>query len=149
MTSELGQPLPWTINKGERILRRSVHDRYGGGRQGGISPSQKSPNVIIFSDHVVGKGHGYADRRQGDFFLYVGEGQRGDQKMTKGNRAILRHVQDGRSIRLFWGCRGEVTYAGEYEIDHVDPWFTERAPETGGGPERNVIVFRLREVTTS
>jgi hypothetical protein len=61
----------------------------------------------------------------------------------------LQHVQDGRSIRLFWGCSGEVTYAGEFEIDHIEPWFTERAPETGGGPERNVIVFRLREVTTT
>lgn len=134
----------WTLNKGDKIARRALHNRYGGGRQGGISPCKRSPNVIIFSDRAVGERHGYSDRKQGDFFLYVGEGQQGDQQMTRGNKAILCHVQDGRSIRLFWGAKGEVTYAGEYEIDHGDPSFTERAPSTDGGPERNVIVFRLR-----
>jgi len=136
----------WHLTKGDRIVRRDLHDRYGGGRQGGISPSRKTPNVIIFSDHAVGREHGYNDRHDGDFLLYVGEGQQGDQKMTKGNKAILRHVEDERAIRMFIGCRGEVTYAGRYEIDHVDPWFIERAPSSGGGAVRNVIVFRLREV---
>lgn len=135
----------WTLREGDLISRKKLHDLYGGRRQGGISPSRRSPNVIIFSDHVEGQRHGYSDRREGDLFLYVGEGQQGDQTMTHGNKAILNHVEDGRSLRLFWGCRGEVKYAGEYEIDHVDPWFLERAPSTDGGPERNVIVFRLRE----
>jgi hypothetical protein len=81
---------------------------------------------MIFSDHVVGREHGYADRKQGDFFLYV--------------------VEDGRAIRLFTGCRGEVVYAGEFEIDHIEPFFTERALSSGGGRERSVIVFRLREI---
>lgn len=137
----------WALEKGDTILRRVLHDRYGGGRQGGISPSRRSPNVFIFSERASGERHGYKDRTQGDFFLYVGEGQQGDQRMTNGNKAILKHVEDGRRIRLFWGASGEVTYAGEFEIDHVDPWFTERAPSTDGGPERNVIVFRLREVS--
>lgn len=136
----------WSLKKGDKIARKKLHDLYGGGRQGGISPSRRTPNVIIFSDHTEGKRHGYSDRQQGDFFLYVGEGQQGNQRMTKGNKAILNHVEDGRRIRLFWGCRGEVTYAGEYELDHVDPWFNERAPSSGGGPQRNVIVFRLRAV---
>ena len=137
----------WKLKKGDTIARTELHDQYGGGRQGGISPSRKSPNVIIFCDHVEGERHGYSDRREGDYFLYVGQGQQGDQQMTKGNKAILKHVEDGRSIRLFWGCRGVVTYAGEYEVDHVDPWFNERAPSTNGGPQRTVIVFRLRERT--
>jgi hypothetical protein len=134
------------MSKGEKILRRVLHDRYGGGRQGGIAPSRKSPNVFIFSERAVGEQHGYKDRMQGEFFFYVGEGQQGEQQMTHGNKAILKHLEDGRKIRLFWGAKGEVTYAGEYEVDHIDPWFTERAPSTNGGPQRNVIVFRLREV---
>jgi len=136
----------WNLSKGDRVLRRMLHDRFGGGRQGGISPSRKSPNIMIFSDHVVGREHGYADRKQGDLFLYVGEGQQGNQTMTHGNKAILNHVEDGRAIRLFIGCRGEVIYSGEFEIDNVDPFFIERAPSSGGGRERDVIVFRLREV---
>jgi len=136
----------WNLKKGDRILRKKLHDRFGGGRQGGISPSRKTPNIMIFSDHVVGREHGYADRKQGDFFLDVGEGQQGDQTMTHGNKAILNHVEDGRAIRLFNGCKGEVSYAGEFEIDLIEPFFTERAPSSGGGRERSVLVFRLREV---
>ncbi len=136
----------WNLKKGDRVLRKKLHDRFGGGRQGGISPSRKTPNIVIFSDHVVGREHGYADRKQGDFFLYVGEGQQGNQTMTHGNRAILNHVDDGRAIRLFTGCGGEVVYAGQFEIDHIEPFFTEKAPSSGGGRERSVIVFRLREI---
>jgi hypothetical protein len=32
---------------------------------------------------------------------------------------------------------------GEFETDASDPWNYERAPETGGGPVRTVIKFRL------
>jgi len=135
----------WHLTKGETILRKNLHKKFGGSGQGGINPSSKTPNVIIFSDHDVGNEHGYADRWEGDLFLYVGEGQTGDQEMKRGNKAILQHVEDGRSIRLFWGCRGEVTYGGEFEIDHIEPWTTEKRPATGGGPMRNVIVFRLKE----
>lgn len=137
----------WHLKKGEKILRKDLHQIYGGGVQGGISPSRSTPNIIIFSDHQVGHEHGYRDRWDGDVFLYIGEGQIGDQQMVRGNKAILNHVDDGRSIRLFWGCRGEVTYGGEFQIDHAKPWRTEKSPSTGGGPLRNVIVFRLREKT--
>ncbi len=135
----------WNLKKGETILRRELHDRYGGGRQGGISPSRKSPNILIFSDQSEGEQHGYHDRWDGECFLYVGQGQQGDQRMISGNRAILQHIEDNRAIRLFWGCKGEVEYAGEFEIDHLDPWHTERAPSRNG-TTRDVIVFRLREV---
>ena len=136
---------PWSLSKGETILRKHLHDQYGGGRQGGISPCRQSANILIFSDRSEGEQHGYLDRWNGDTFLYVGEGQSGDQQMKKGNRAILQHVEDGRSIRLFHGCRGEVEYAGEFEVDHIEPWFTERAVSLESAM-RNVIVFRLREV---
>ncbi len=134
----------WNLKKGETIRRKDLHAKFGGGGQGGISPSRRSPNVFIFSDPDTGEQHGYHDRWSGDTFLYVGEGQIGDQRMIRGNKAILNHVADGKSIRLFWGCRGEVTYAGEFEIDHVDPWGTERATSIEG-KTRNVIVFRLLE----
>ena len=134
----------WHLNKGETILRKSLHQMYGGGGQGGISPSSKSPNLFVFSDHDAGVKHGYADRWDGDLFLYIGEGQVGDQKMTRGNKAILNHVEETRSIRLFWGSSGEVTYGGKFEIDDLEPWTVERRPSTDG-PTRNVIVFRLRE----
>ena len=44
---------------------------------------------------------------------------------------------------LFEGSGGEVTYLGEMTLDQMNPWYTATAPETGRGPLRNVIMFRL------
>lgn len=64
--------------------------------------------------------------------------------MRAGNAAIFNHVRDGRALRIFEGARGIVTYVDEFEIDDVEPFYRTDAPETGGGPRREVIVFRLR-----
>jgi hypothetical protein len=125
------------------IRRVEVHDRFGGGRQGGIAPSRISPNVMIFSDPDVGAHHGYHDRWEGNEYHYVGEGQSGDQEMVRGNAAILRHREDGRALRLFWGVRRVVEYAGEFQVAPTGPWYTARARETGSERQRNVITFRL------
>lgn len=138
----------WTLNPGELIERRALHDSFGGGRQGGIGPSRQSPNVFIFFDRASGEQHGYIDDWQEDGCLhYTGEGQRGDQVMKAGNAAILNHRRDGRALRIFAGVGGTVEYMDEFEIDATRPWYTTDAPETGDGPIRSVIVFRLRPKT--
>jgi hypothetical protein len=135
----------WTLRPGEQIRRKQLHDVFGGGRQGGIEPSRSTPNVFLFADSASGEQHGYIDGWQDDgCFHYTGEGQRGDQQMTHGNDAILRHVGQGRALRLFEGAGGEITYLGEFAVDTSRPFYTTDAPETGGGPVRKVIVFRLR-----
>jgi hypothetical protein len=67
--------------------------------------------------------------------------------MKSGNAAVLRHRQDGRALRLFNGSGGDVEYVDEFVIDEDHPYYTTDAPETGGGPVRSVIVFRLRPKT--
>ena len=140
----------WTLEPGEHVRRVELHDKYGGRRQGGIGPSNQSPNVLVFSDPEVGEQHGYFDRWEGpDEFHYAGEGQHGDQKLDQGNGAILNHRKDGRSIRLFWGSKGTVEYAGEFELDTSEQYYWVEAPETGGGPLRRVVMFRLHPVGTA
>lgn len=134
----------WDISPGSIVRRVELHDRFGGGRQGGIANSRRSPNVLIFSDPDVGEQHGYQDRWVNDEYHYVGEGQVGDQTMDRGNGAILRHEADGRALRLFWGVRGMVQYAGEFELSQPEPWYERNAKETGSDRQRKVIVFRLR-----
>lgn len=135
----------WTLKPGEEIPRVQLHRKFGGRGQGGIGPSKRTPNIFIFFDPQTGERHGYYDEWQDDGCLhYTGEGQRGDQQMKSGNAAILNHVQDGRSLRLFEGARGIVKYVDEFEIDDAEPFYQTDAPETGGGPRRQVIVFRLR-----
>lgn len=135
----------WDIGLGQRILRKTLHQRYGGQRQGGISPSAQTPNIFVFYDPETGEQHGYYDNWQADGCLhYTGEGQRGDQEMKAGNAAIRNHKADGRALRVFRGARGTVTYEGEFELDDIEPFQRTDAPETEDGPLREVFVFRLR-----
>jgi hypothetical protein len=137
----------WNLTPGDRIERKELHERFGGRTQGGIGPSSRTPNVFVFSDPVAGEKHGYFDGwMSADTFHYSGEGQRGDQRMVSGNLSILNHRKDGRSLRVFLGARGTVTYLGEFEVDAEHPWYETDAPETGDGPIRKVIVFRLKPI---
>jgi hypothetical protein len=135
----------WPLHPGDTIIRKNLHSRFGGRKQGGIGPSSQSPNVFLFTDPLVGERHGYIDNWKADgCYHYTGEGQRGDQQMKQGNAAILHHGAQARSLRLFRGVGGTVRYEGEFKVDESHPYYTAEAPETGGGPVRTVIVFRLR-----
>ncbi len=91
--------------------------------------------------------HGYFDGWKSDgCFHYTGEGQLGDQEMRQGNAAILNHQSQGRALRVFEGTGGTVKYIGEFRLNIDAPWYETDAPETGGGPIRKVIVFRLKPV---
>ena len=133
----------WTLQPGEQIQRKDLHDRFAGARQGGIEPSRKTPNVFLFADSASGERHGYIDGWQDDgCFHYPGEGQREDQQMTHGNAATLRHVEQRRALRLFEGAGGEITYLGEFAVDTAHPFYTTDAPEPGGGPMRQPVIRR-------
>jgi hypothetical protein len=134
----------WDFQAGDLVRRTELHDRFGGSRQGGIGPSRQSPNVFVFSDPTTGAKYGYNDRwESGPVFHYTGEGQVGDQKMTGGNLAILRHAEDGRALRLFKGVRGVVRYEGEFILDAEVPSYIGHAPDRNGSI-REVIIFRMR-----
>lgn len=137
----------WDLRPGDHIRRTELHKRFGGSRQGGISSSAQTPNVFLFTD-PSGIQHGYIGDGPGDdgTFHYTGEGQHGDQLLQSGNLRLLHHKDRGMTVRLFKGARGSVTYVGEYEVDPETPYERMRAPETGGGPLRNVLVFHLRPV---
>jgi hypothetical protein len=104
----------WALEPGDLIRRTDLHDRYGGGRQGGIAPSRTSPNLLIFTDPRAGGRHGYIydgwDSTDPTLFRYTGEGQHGDRRLVAGNRAMLEHARQGRTLRVFKGVRGQVQY---------------------------------------
>ncbi|MFE3768052.1 hypothetical protein [Streptomyces sp. NPDC059122] len=133
---------------------------FGGSPQGGIVPSNTTPNILIYSDHAAGQGYGYydgwlpEDDAHGSLFEYTGAGTLGDQTFTgqKGsnNKAILQHAERGRALRVFM-ADGKVPgsgtkyqrYVGEFTLDATLPYITRQAPDDGGNL-RDVIVFRLR-----
>ena len=48
---------PFDLTPGTTIVRKELHDLWGGRRQGGISPSSESPNIFIFWSPAVGEQH--------------------------------------------------------------------------------------------
>jgi hypothetical protein len=138
-----GKPSVWALRPGEIIKRVTLHELFGGSPRGGIAPSRTSPNVFLFTDPAVGHQHGYYDGWVGERFHYTGMGQRGDQELRVGNRAVLEHERDGRVLRLFRGAGGNVTYVGSFRVDPALQYYRTDAPETGDGPIRQVLVFRL------
>ena len=134
------------LTAGETIRRTELHQRYGGRRQGGISPSRVSRNVFLITS-PQGSNFGYIYDGEGSdgFFHYTGEGQLGDQQMVQGNRTIRDHEVDEppRELHLFEADGTELEYLGQYRY-HDD--YQADAREVNNGPERKVIVFRLEKV---
>jgi hypothetical protein len=136
-----------SLQSGERIRRTQLHERYGGRRQGGISPSRVTPNVfLITAPHGTDYGYIYDGQSTDGYFHYTGEGQVGDQQMTQGNRAIRDHQSEGRELHLFEAHGTELEYLGEYGFHDS---YDADAREVNNGPLRKVIVFRLEKVQGS
>jgi 5-methylcytosine-specific restriction protein A len=126
---------------GEIYRRRSLHEEYGGQRQGGISTPANSPLMFLFTSDS-GHQYGYRDGFQEDSgtYLYTGEGQIGSMQMVRGNRAITDHQRNGKELHLFEATnRGLARYLGRATyLGHR--WQT--APDHSGNP-RDAIVFEL------
>lgn len=128
---------------GQTLLRQEVHARFGGREQGGIGPSRKAPAVLFFTDPATGHKHGYYDGWDDEgLFNFVGEGQKGNQRLVQGNRALLDHVAQRRTLEGFNAQGTRVTYLGEFSLE--DHYWTE-AHESGDPTTiRQVVAFRLR-----
>ncbi len=140
-------PEEWTLLRGQTILRSNLHDRYSGIRQGGIAPSRKTKNIFLFTDDSSNMEHGYErDYWLDDFtFYYCGDGQTGNQELSRRNLQVLNHVADGRKLRLFSPVSGKVTYLGELRIDDAEPFKMENGIGRDGN-ERKVVMFKLHRV---
>jgi hypothetical protein len=129
----------------EVLPRRAVHDQFGGSRQGGISPAARTGNILLFTSEE-GRRYGYdldGPRDDGSFH-YTGEGQVGDQLMTRGNKAILHHVDRGLHLRMFEATprRSYVKYLGEFALDETFPYYRCDARDRNN-ETRSVLIFRL------
>lgn len=126
---------------GREYHRKSeIHDLYKGQAQGGISTPKSVPAVFIFTSDA-GEQYGYSDGYHDDgLFYYTGEGQSGDMKMDKGNRAILEHAKDGKTIYVFeYTRKAHVSFMGIA----VCVGYHEETRHDKDGQSRNVFVFHL------
>jgi hypothetical protein len=128
---------------GHEYIRKKIHKEWGGGYQGGISPSRRHPVIFLFTGKS-GEQYGYNDTRDSDgVFWYAGEGRVGDMQLTRGNLAITKAREEGRRLRLFeQTSRGQVIFRGDFEYLKR----RERRGPDQRGEERRVIEFGLTEV---
>lgn len=122
--------------------RADIHAKYGGNWQSGICPSGKFPYIFIFSGKS-GKQHGYEDGWDNpNVFTYTGEGQSGDMEFTRGNLALLNHVNDGKRVFLFESeGSGFVKFICEVEYHDVDYFETH---DTSGATRIGIKFFFKR-----
>jgi hypothetical protein len=114
--------MAWDIEVGETLLRKDLHDRWGGGRYGGMEPSVKAESVFLFSNPSAGEIFGYKyDGWHADGTLhYTGDGQVGDQSLRSGgNKSLLDAEALGRTVRVFRSEGRDTTYLGAFEL--ADP----------------------------
>ncbi|GAA3488559.1 hypothetical protein [Streptomyces cremeus] len=148
------------ISPGDVRTRAQICPVFGGSSQGGICAAIDKGNVNLYSDPDVGEKFGYYDGwlaeedELGAVFEYTGAGKSGDQTFDgvagAGNRAIVRHAEQGRVLRVFTRV-GKVPgsdtkthrYLGPFTLDSMEPYVWRRV-HGEDGVERNVIVFRLR-----
>lgn len=126
-----------------RVYRRwpDLNIPFGGGRQGGISDSARTPVTFLFTGES-GERYGYADRfdDEGTFF-FSGEGQKGGMTFVRGNLAVRDHSSRGKALHLFRtvGKGKGQKYLGEFVYQGHD-WV--RAPDIEEAL-RDAIIFRL------
>lgn len=144
---QLASDLPFEV--GALYSRRQdIHLRYGGQTQGGISTPPDSPVVILFTGEA-GTQHGYMDHweeEDGENILhYYGEGQKGDMKNARGNRAILQHLQNNKRLLIFQSMGKSQPYRFLGEFRFVYAYEQSGIPDTAGNL-RKAIVFKLKPV---
>src|SRR5262245_53692380 len=119
--------------------RQDIHARFDGQQQGGIiTPSRHQ--VIFAITGSSGRRHGYEDEwTESGSFRYFGEGQVGDMKWERGNKAIRDHADDGKELLLFEAVKSGLQFLGPFNC----AGFTyEQSPDRQGN-QRQAIVFYL------
>ena len=136
----------WPFVPGKQYTRRDIHADYGGQQNGGIATPVDHPVIFIFTG-AAGKQFGYEDKRHPDGSLtFYGEGQSGDMRMVRGNKAIATHVAAGKDILVFeaLGKGKPVRFLGQFICNDI----SRVAANDSDGFEREAIVFSLTPAAT-
>lgn len=147
---------PVALRAGQLYTRAELWVGRGGQQMSGIVTPAQTKEVLVFSDVKAGQRSGYHwdgwedDSRQ--VFYYTGEGRKGEQEFTGGNRSLREAAATGKSIHLFRAAgkapgSGAVQhrYEGEFALSPDHGWRREDGLDETGEP-RSAIVFRLVRV---
>ncbi|WP_285038032.1 hypothetical protein [Plantibacter sp. lyk4-40-MEA-4] len=142
--SEADKGRQWTLEIGDTVRRREIHNAFRGQQQGGISTPKSIPDILIFTDPKEGSKFGYDQfegLREDGSYSYTGEGQEGHHEFLRGNKALRDAAAAGKTIRLFQTSGTMATYVGAFTTG--EPVYrTETIPDVKGA-QRLGIIFNL------
>ena len=129
----------------DRIYKRQdLMDAFKGAFQGGINICKRTNTIVITSLHTDKSI--YDDDIGDELIYYTGEGQIGDQKLQRGNKAIFEASKMGRDIHLFIRYKAtEYTYLGKVELVGPPKYVDEKDVN---GNMRKVIKFPMLRATS-
>lgn len=124
---------------GDILTNKEIASTFGCSNQGGIRKSKKTNTIVAIAKM---QGCHYSHREDGDILYFMGLGKKGDQQLTRQNKALAEAAKDAYEIHLFVVYEeGEYTYRGPRYIDGDIK--NERAFDDNK-EERDVLVFPLR-----
>ncbi len=127
------------FKRGQIYPRRQIHNMIGGQEQGGISTPKNVPLILLFSTQQRRYYTYYGGWKSDGFYHYFGEGQTGDMRMIRGNRAIRDHQKEGKTLMLFEGVEPGM-YRFQDFMTCAD--YYQKDTDTLGN-KRKVFIFRL------
>lgn len=142
------QNLTFPYKVGDTFKRSELHKIVSGSFRQGMTSCLKENAFLLFHDKKSGIEFGY-DKWEGlqadGSFAYTGQGIEGNQKLTRGNSALIKAHESGKPIHLIESNKGICEYLGEYALG--DPYFEIKKASDIRRNERNVFVFKLIPVS--
>jgi len=133
------------FKQGSLYTRQEIHSKFKGNSQSGFSISPQYSVIFIFTSEK-GKEYGYEDGWMSDNLLHIaGEGQIGDMKFTRGNKAIRDHTKDKRLLLYFEQTKsGKRKYFGEIQFNS----YYQKDLKDKKGNLRKGIIFKFQSAAS-
>lgn len=137
------------LERSSVLSSSDVEKKYGINRSGFGRGINVTDDAIILISSLIKDGMRYTYHDHFDVngdFIYSGEGQNGDQTMTRGNRAIVEAAQNNKKIILIIKASPtEYMPQGEYYLVE----YTVEDDTGEDGEQRKEYKFRLRKMSAS
>ena len=148
LSNELQQKPNFPYKVADTFKRSELHKIVSGSFRQGMTSCLKKNAFLLFHDKKSGVEFGY-DKWEGlqadGSFAYTGQGIEGNQKLTRGNSALIKAHEFGKPIHLVESNKEICQYLGEYALG--DPYFEIKKALDINSKERDVFVFKLIPVS--
>ncbi len=102
------------IQPGQELSNEQICKIFGCSLNAGMNRSHKTNTLVLISNRVKSL---YQDRVESGIIHYTGEGQVGDQKLSKQNKTLFESQSNGVALHYFEVFETQVyTYIGEVDL---------------------------------